>query len=375
MMDMSKTRKRLVMMFGLALILSSQAFGAGIIMKIPFNGLDAWSGTLNPNYNGANVDAANVEFFAGSIPAPNSTTGRITPNYTTFGTTHQYDKMDQNGGAVYIRSWDGAPRTQGSKYGKSAGMAAASGAQPANQYNVVKFKTDYLADKPVNAPVITGGSESNQRVGYTSSVILKLSIAFTYSEGSPKIEATGYDVKYWVDPETEPSDTDVNRVASVSSGSFSLPDVDPKTTKAFDAGTYHFKVKAKNWYGAGPWSATKDWTTLAGGIGLGGGGSVTYALKAGINGIGLPVGGTVNVSVNGGAVTAADTLQKLVTAIGGVTAISVWDATGQKLGGATFDGSGNVTFQTPGFDLNSAPVAGSALYISVGADASVTISK
>ncbi|MFA5035427.1 MAG: hypothetical protein WC500_06585, partial [Candidatus Margulisiibacteriota bacterium] len=89
----------------------------------------------------------------------------------------------------------------------------------------------------------------------------------------------------------------------------------------------------------------------------------------------LPVGGTVNVTVNSGTPVAADTLQKLVTAIGGVTAISVWDATGQKLGGATFDGAGSVTFQTPGFDLNSAPVAGSALYISVGADSSVTISK
>ena len=373
-MKLSKIKKRLVMMLCLALLLSSQAFGAGIIMKIPFNGLDAWSGTLNPSYSGpGSVDSANVEFFAGSIPGPNATTGRITPNYTTFGTTHQYDKMDQNGGTVYIRSWDGPPRTQKSYYGKSAGMASASGAQPANQYNVVKFKTDFLADVPKNAPVITSGSESNQRVGYTSDVVLKLSIAFTYDMGTPKIEATTYDVKYWVDPETEPADNDVNRVVNISSTSFSLPDNDPKTSNPFSSGTYHFKVRANNWYGSGPWSTVKDWTTLAGG--LTGGGTVSYVLKAGINGIGLPFGGSMNISVNGGAPVAVDSTQKLVTAIGGVTAISVWDATSQKLGGATFDGSGNVTFQTPGYDLNSPLNAGAALYISVGADSSVTLSK
>ncbi|MBU0629482.1 MAG: hypothetical protein KKC80_01000 [Candidatus Margulisbacteria bacterium] len=121
------------------------------------------------------------------------------------------------------------------------------------------------------------------------------------------------------------------------------------------------------------WGEEKEYTV--GGGGVGGGGTVTYALKAGINGMGLPFGGSMNVAVNGGTPVAVDSVQKLVTAVGGVTAISVWDAVGQKLGGATFDGSGNVTFQTPGFDLNGALTAGTALYISVGADSSVTLSK
>lgn len=279
------------MVVGMLVCLVGTAYGAGIVLKIRNNDLGdkTPAGGTNPTYTGpGSVDTANIEFFHGSVPAsPTSTANRIpyglVPafNYTRLADYFQYDDTAVNGGNVYVRSWDGTPRTRGSNYGISPAYAAASGASPANQWTVPKFQAGYLADVPRNTPTINSVSESNVRVGDTTDVVLSLSIGYSYSPGDPPntIIATGYDVKYWLGTETEPSDTDPNRVVSTGSTSWGLPERDPKTGNKFGSGTYNFRVRAKNEFGAGPWSATRSWPTLTG---VGGGGIVTlsFSLKA-----------------------------------------------------------------------------------------------
>ncbi len=275
------------------LILSGVSYGSGIELKINGNSiLTNQSGSgFAPTYTGpASASSANIEFFYGGAPAsPLSTSGRDdTFVYTLLGgPIYQYDDTVTTTG-IQIRSWSGAPRTQGNHYGFSSIYPASSGAVPPQHNDVTTFTTDYLAGPVVNAPSFTGGTESNQRQGYTNNVLLALSVSWSYSVGTApnKIIATGYTLKYWLDPETEPGDTDVNRVVNVGSGSWSLPATDPKTSLPFGGGTYHFKVRAYNdFVPAGPWSTQFDWTTLSGG----GGGpeTKTYVFTREANGLGV----------------------------------------------------------------------------------------
>lgn len=339
---------------GLALLVvalaATQVLAAGIVLKIAQNGLQDFGGTaFDPTYTGpSTANTANVEFFTGSIPGPLATTNRIAPGYTWLAGSlvHQYDDTSVNGGNVYIRSWSGSPRTQGSYYGKSSAYAAASGAQPALQYNVTTFKTDFLADAPKNAPTITSVAESNVRIGDTSEVVLKLTINYTYNQGSPKIEATGYDVKFWIGSESEPADSDATRVYSTTGTSFSLPDKDAKTDKAFGAGTYYFKVRAKNWFGTGPWSATRTWVTLSGG-----GGALSFTLDFFGAKDSLLIVNTVAVPSNtltspvSATVTTGKQLGDTINAAAGekiVRAVCYWDPTTGLSQAVLFDESGNL---------------------------------
>jgi hypothetical protein len=272
-------RRSILLIWGWAVLIvccfAGTSFGAGIVLKLDNSTLTNQGGSsFAPTYTGpGSAGTANIEFFPGGVPSdPTSTSGRNDSfSYTLLsGPIYQYDNLNINGGSVSIRSWSGTPRTQGSHYGISSGYAAASGASPALQYNVSTFQTIYLADVPTNKPTISSASESNQRIGSTSNVVLNLSISYSYSSGSSPnlIPASGYDVRYWKEPETESgTDADLQRIASTSGTSWSLPATDPKTGNPFGSGTYHFKVRAKNVFGAGPYSDVFNWTTLAGGAG------------------------------------------------------------------------------------------------------------
>ncbi|MBN2057379.1 MAG: fibronectin type III domain-containing protein [Candidatus Saganbacteria bacterium] len=318
--------------------LSTQVLAAGIVLKIADNGLrNTANAAMDPTYSGpGSVDTANIEFFSGSVPVnANSTVGRISiMNYSHPG-IHQYDTTTNVGGTVTIRSWDGAPRTLGSHYGISRGYTAATGTSAtAIQHTVDAFRTIYLAGVPVNAPRINSVTESNQRVGDTTDVVLDLALNWTgtYSQGSEPnlIVATGYDLKYWIGTAAEPADADPNRVVSVAGTSWSLPDVDPVTRAPFNAGTYHFRVRAKNVFGPGPWSdPVYDWTTLSGGIG--GPETVTYNFRRpsgdlGLNPISFPF---ANVS---GVTTLRQLIESINTQAGSnvVTSAGWWDVAAQQ---------------------------------------------
>jgi hypothetical protein len=381
-------KKRLVIMTAfLAVVLAAQAYGAGIVLKIPKDGLKDYNNAdMDPNYGASGyTGSTNIEFFTGSVPAPNLTTGRFAPNYTWLPNAqiHQYDDTTINGGNVYMRIWDGAPRTQGSYYGKSPGYAAASGSTPAKQHDVASFKADFLADVPINAPTINraGISESNRRIGETTNVVLALSVPFSYDMGTPKVEATGFDFKFWKEEESEPADDDTTRVVSLSGSPFNLPDQDAKNNnQPFGAGTYHFRVRAKNWYNGGPWSATENWTTLSGAGVAGMPDSVTLNLLKkegdfGVNSIGITF-----ATIYDGTGMQVSTLQDLVVAInnagsGYVSTIGYWDKETQTEVGFTFNDAGGVIdrINTDKNPNEIGLVKGEGYQVSVTEDKTVTL--
>lgn len=353
----NKLIRRVAVLFVLALFANS-AF-AQLTIKNP----------VVKDLSGATVNNTPIVIIYGNsiaTPSPVASpyySGTLYKTYTTNSSgiavfTDQESALNTN---IYMKAWKGTPGPN-SYYG-FYGPENTGSATILNRWDDKVITTNYKAVAPYG-PKITKFEESTVTLtdGSSPSATLKV-----YS-GQPTAtdglrELTKYAWKMWVKGTAKPA----TELAGQTTATLSLP-----SSQVSSGTTYVFQAMHGNPWGDA-WGEEREYT-VGGGV-LGGGGSVTYALKKGINGVGLPVGGTVNVTVNSGTPVAADTLQKLVTAIGGVTAISVWDATGQKLGGATFDGAGSVTFQTPGFDLNSAPVAGSALYISVGADSSVTISK
>lgn len=384
-----------------AVSLQGMVFAAGIVLKIADGALlkDQNNADLIPNYTGpGDAGSANIEFFVGGVPVSPTSIGPIGNkiidfNYTPLAGIRQYDKSTQTG-TVFIRSWDSTPvRAQGRHYGISIGYAAAAGIAPPSQYTVSSFRTDYLADIPVNAPTFTTFSESNLRIGETSEVVLSLGMGWSYSPGAAPnlVVATGYDVKYWISSagETEPADDDPNRVASAGGLSWSLPATDPKPPGGkFGAGTYNFKVRARNEFGAGPWSTPRVWTTLAGG-GVGAAGEVTYAMKKAEGGLGLnsiAILHTPPFNVDTTTPTAVTTIKDLVAAINAksgvkdtVTTIG-WLIPGGAIEGfyITYNETGDATF-TPTTGLTAgadAPVEFSKVYqISVLRDVTVKFSR
>jgi len=376
----------LILMLGM----QSVVLAAGIVLEA--NNSDTFKNRNDtffaPNYTGpASVNSANIEFFRGSVPNnPTSTSGRISDfAYTDLGNgDHQYKNSGLAGGTVLIRSWDGTPRTEGSHYGigpyatgpDAQTLTCASGASPALQYKIKPFKTDYLAGKPTNAPSITSVSEANQRIGDTTNVKLSLTVSFTYSEGtSPnKVVATGYDFMYWYYPEEMPDETDPGRVASLTVKSWSLPAIDPKTNEQFGGGTYYFRVRAKNVFGAGLWSDIKQWPTLSG---VGGQcGPITYTLISPAEGIGIndiSILHEAPFNVDTDPAESVSTVGGLVKAINAKAGANVVTAVGilteNQIQGAyvTYEDGNTIFTPTAGFEsgADTVLVRGMALQISI----------
>ncbi|MBI5078439.1 hypothetical protein HZB08_00245 [Candidatus Saganbacteria bacterium] len=91
----------------------------------------------------------------------------------------------------------------------------------------------------------------------------------------------------------------------------------------------------------------------------------------GVNSIGLPF--EPPFMINGRQI---ETFQQLIDAINSVaggkviSAVGYWDEENQRLVGATFDGSGNVTYSASGFDANARLKEGKGYYFSVAQDIS-----
>ena len=368
-------KKKRYLMIGvmacLVLLSQTMAFGSAKTLFILGTGIKSLGSDVTANQSmmqisnklyvpGTATEITDFQITSGVVDTKGNPGGRNVQVDTSVGAT------------LTARVWRVKVGLDGYYGDTSLGMSQANFDDSALTWNWTGLAVDFKAAPPY-APTISQFVESTTRTTLTSggspSTSSTLNVTSgggaTGSDGKREVNTSGCQWLMWEDGKT-PS---VTPLAGKTGQTLSLAASDVTAGQ-----TYVFKVGYTNVWGGPTWSTEYKYTVAAGGA-LGSGGSVTYALKKGINGVGLPVGGTINVAVNSGTPTAADTLQKMVTAISGVTAISVWDATGQKLGGATFDASGNVTFQTPGFDLNSAPVAGSALYITVGADESVTISK
>lgn len=386
--------KFIIGMVVLIFSLQGMALAGGIVIKMDGNIMtNAGGGPFPPDYTGpASLDFANIEFFnsADIPPSPSSTSGRIgTFDYFDLGAGVSQFQNAGVSGSIIIRSWDGDPRIKGSHYGKSQVFTATSGSTPASQYNVadiIAFQTEYLASEPLNAPTIGSISEANQREGDTQNVWLSLSVNFSYSQGSApnKVVATGYDFKYWIG-DTEPDDTDTDRMVDLTGTSWSLPTTDPKTGDSFGSGTYHFKVRAKNEYGPGlSWSAVKDWPTLAGGAG-GPAASITYFLKKATDGtVGLntvSIMHTVSFNIDGNPI---NNVENLVDAINSVAGAKVVEAVGTMKNAemqgvyVTYDESGNATYtSTAQFAEGKETVLarGESWQISVSEDVEVTFSQ
>lgn len=322
---------------------------------------------FTPSYSAGNPDLANIEFFPGSpsVIDPQLKPGRYTPALTQTGTTYKFELAGTSGG-VWVRSWEGTPRTRYSYYGKSNSgyntdtsasnsLACSAGSSTATHYNIKTFKTDYLADQPINAPTWGTVTESSVRDGESTNSTISLTVNFSYSEGTPKIEAQGYVLRFWKEGETDPGDSaavDGIRVINLTSGSYSLPSTDPLTSAKFTSGTYHFKVRAYNWFGYGPWSIVKDWPTLGGGTP--GYATFNYKLygidpaKLVINSISIP-----SKTTTAGSVGSATGLAAAINLSAGekiVAAISKWDpATGASKTAAFDLTSGDVLTGTEDF--------------------------
>jgi hypothetical protein len=270
--------KKLILILFILILSFGVAWGAGIVLKIPENGLTNWDNSdLNPNYTGTYTDATNIEFFSGGVPGPLEITGRFAPNYTRLGgppVIHQYDDTTRTGN-VYIRSWDTRegrmPRARGSYYGiTEPPYAAAAGSQPANQYDVTRFKTEYLAELP-RQPSVLFDREYLDRSG--TDYVLRLSINISYDEGTPKIQTSGhsdnggrkYRVKVWKDTESQPGDdAAVNNInVFATDGSIQFPT--GELTRLTPGARYHFRAQAWNWFGHGEYGPQLDWPTLSGG--------------------------------------------------------------------------------------------------------------
>jgi len=349
---------RIKMICGLlgVILLLGPALASGVNIYFKVNGIKNESGgTLtDSNYH---PYQARLQFYHNTNPAINTNPAKYDPTYVasqyTLTTTgyNKYQLSATNGGTMYIRVWKNVPSgdNKGNYYGKdSTGVSAGTVTAVEKSYD--EFKTDYLADVPVNAPAWGSVSESSVRIGSSTDVKLSLSVGFSYSLGSPKIEATGYLVRFWKDGETDPGDgvtaPDSIRVFQLAGGDtgFSLPATDALTSLPFSSGVYHFKIRAFNVYGQGPWSLVKDWPTLSGG---GGSLPLNFDLSA------FETGKMIINSVSTSTDTTATAVKEAVNAKAGanvVTAVSYWD----RLTGVSF---------TAAFDTSGALVTGSSDFI------------
>ena len=299
-------------------------------------GISNWGGSV------MSPSSAQVEFFLGGVPAPNSLGSPITPiAVTDVSGFKQYEFSER--GTAYVRAWDGPARTQKSYYGFTAqgyniDEGDAAGAMnlpapptPAYHFKMKGFKTDYLADIP-RAPEVGAIGESMQRSG--DDYILTLTVGINYSEGSPKIQTAGhssndnkkYRLKVWIgDVEPDGSTLDGKWVIATD-GSVTL------TGEDYPPGTYHFKAQAWNWFGEGPWGPQKDYTTLSGGPG-GGPDSASYNLIKLDAGLGVNTFPIAYTQVTSPSIT---TIKDLVEAINAqaeepiVTAIGWWNPDTQQ---------------------------------------------
>jgi hypothetical protein len=363
--------KKLVLLGSVLLLLSSQVLATGIYVNFSYNSLkNKDGGTLSDGTFHPYTDR--LEFFHGSVPAPNTSAGRLAVNTATqyvndaAGSKRTYQLLPLDGGSLGIRVWNGTPATRGSYYGRTSGGIAAGTTLP-TELNITSLQTDYKADVP-NTPAIGVISEALVRRG--DSLEMTLTIPISYSESGPdgKREATGFSLAI-----VYPSGSSETR----SGSSITLSNT--------PTGTYRFTPTATNWFGSTTGSEV-SYTTL--GAGGGAAGPVTYSLKKIAEGLGLnAVAAIHNVpfQVNSDPASSVGTIAQLVAAINAkssrrdnVTTIGWMEDSAIKGFYVTYSSTGDPTLTpTAGLaaDGSLALERGKSYQLSVNSDVTVTFSQ
>jgi len=255
-------RKAICFILGM-LIISSPVLATGINVQINDGGITDKDGRSlrDSDYH---PYQSKLEFFHNTLPAPNSSSGKLnvdtSTQYTKIGTLNKYQLSSLDGGTLYVRAWNGtvAPTSPGNNYYGKASHGVASGTTLPYDWTA-SISTVYKADVPFS-PTIGSISESLVRTGDVFR--LTLTIAISYNEagaGNERREITGTSLEI-----VFPDGTRETRNGS----SITLTDA--------PQGTYSFTPIATNWYGSTR-GTTQTYTTL----GMAGGGRVvfTYNLK------------------------------------------------------------------------------------------------
>jgi hypothetical protein len=270
-------KKKLGLMAVIFLLLCPMALASGIKVFFTDTAIVARGGEVASTYHNYKTP---LEFFYGSLPAPNSSAGRMaegtvrpTYTYTPGVDNHKYILDMLSGGTLYVRFWSGPVATQRSYYGKAQGGVSSGIAFP-TELRLTSSPTDYKADVP-NKPKIGTITESLIKSG--DSYQLTLVIPNLYEEGQVEPGGAASDGKREI----------TNRYMLITYPEGTPPDTQPGenvTLSNTPAGTYKFKPYAQNVFT--PVTEGDEVTYVTGQIG-GAAGPINYPLLRVPEGIGL----------------------------------------------------------------------------------------
>ena len=258
-------RQKIFILLAVILFFTSGVYATGINVFIQDGAIKNNAGSALPNGD-YHPYQAKLEFFYNALPAPNSSSGRMTvgsDKYTKVGDQNKYQLSSLDGGTLYVRAWSGTVATLGSYYAKGSNGVAAGTTLPYD-WGITDFKTSYKADVPY-APTIGGITESMVRSGDNLQLALAVSVGYNENGADGKREVTGLSLDI-----TYPDGTKETK----SGSSFTLANT--------AQGTYLFKPSATNWFGTTAGSEISYAT-----LGIAGGGAagpVTYQLRKAADG-------------------------------------------------------------------------------------------
>ena len=240
--------RKIFLVLVVMLFLAPLAYATGINVYIDQGAIKDKDGNVlaDGNYH---PYQSRLEFFHNSLPAPNSSSGRLSidlqTQYTVAGTRYKYQLSSLDGGTLHVRVWKDTPsgNHQGNYYGKTSHGVAGGTTLPYDWF-ISDLRTLYKADVPYK-PTIGSITEAMVRVG--DDLELSLTIPVQYDENGPdgKREITGRSLEI-VYPD----------------GSKETRDGSSITLNNAPTGTYSFTPIATNWYGSTRGDAV-SYTTLA----------------------------------------------------------------------------------------------------------------
>jgi hypothetical protein len=355
------------------LFMVSQALATGINVYISNSGLTDRRGTVLSPLTNYHPYGPKLELFHNTLPAPNSSTGKLSVNtstqYSFTSPNYKYQLSSLDGGTLYARVWTGvvAPTTAGENwYGRGSGAVAAGTATPNDWY--CSLSTIYKADVPY-IPAVGAITEALRRSGPTSTELV-LTVPIDYDIDGPggdgKRETTGFQM-----------------LVTYPGGSSEVISGQTINLRNTPTGTYRFVPTAINWWGR------RDGTEVVyETLGLGGGaaGPVTYNLSKEVGGLGLNAVAVIhNPPFSVGTTTGVDTVGKLVDAINTVSgskdtvsAIGWMEKSQIKGFYVTYNAAGAASFTATGGVTTGADTPlerGRSYQVSVIRDVSVTFSQ
>ncbi len=349
--------KLILILTGVMLLYATGALATGINVLIDNNGIkDKSGGALSAGNYHPYKD--NLEFFRDSLPSP-LVGGRLTVDtgtqFSQIGSAFKYQFPVYDGGTLYVRVWNGTPRTQGSYYGKTS-HAIASGTTLPYDFPITDLKTVYKADKPY-APTIGSINESIQRTGNSQALQLVVPVSYndTGSDGTV-IEAQNFSI-----------------LVKYPDGKTETKTGDKVTLNNIPSGDYVFTPTAINWFGATSGTPVPYST-------LGGGGALPvftyYFYPPAATGNVVPTTMCINslalTKPSATAITKASDLCTVINTANSkkiVSAICKGNAADGTLSTAIFDANGSIVDRATDFDLK----AGEPVQVYVTATGSVEI--